>query len=322
MNENRHLIDLENKLQMARDFTAAVATGRATGLALHGRGGIGKSREVLGELERLEVPYRLYNSRMTGRALYNTLERSPDAIHILEDMEQLLNDKGALGVLRSALWAQTKPYHDGPLERLVTWSTHLMEHSFIFTGGIILIANRPFPDKPELDAIKTRVIYHQLIVSDNELIAKMRHIASQGYKRGRDKIDPDDCLEICNHIIDECRGLNRALDLRLLINGFADFLLWQDCASGCHWRDLVSARIKERPTRLEHEPKHAGNRAAQRESELQTAAEIADLPREERRDVWASRTGKSEQTLYRRLEEVKSQGRLNFTDADIAKRRN
>lgn len=310
--DERHLDTLNGKLQLVRDYTASVATGRTTGFYLYGPGGCGKSYAVLDELNRRQVPFRLFNSRMTGRGVYNALEDSPDAVHVLEDMEQLFRESGALGVLRSALWAQPRKDREGPSERLVTWSTYRMEHEFVFTGGVIMTANRPFPDQPELDAIGTRIAYMQLVVSDNELKAQMRHIANEGFQQGRDRIDPGDCHEVCEFVIGECQGLNRRLDLRLLINGFRDYLQWQDCESGCHWRDMVSARVKQRPTRLE-EVKSAGGRTAQNQLELQAAAEIAEktTDREERRRLWFNRTGKSEQTLYRRLAEIRENGSEN-----------
>lgn len=307
--DKAHLETLNGKLQLVRDYTGSVASGRTTGFYLFGSGGAGKSHTVFEELERRKVPYRLYNSRMTGRGIYNALEDSPDAIHVLEDMEQLLRESGAVGVLRSALWAQSQKDRDGPMERLVTWSTYRREHEFVFTGGVIMTANRPFPDQPELDAIRTRIAYMQLVVSDNELKAQMRHIANQGFRQGREQIAPVDCRAVCEFVIDECMGLNRPLDLRLLINGFRDFLQWQDCDSGCHWRDMVSARVKRRPTRLE-EVQSAGGRAAQKQMELQIAAQISEQTndRAERRQLWFEQTGKSEQTLYRRLQEIRDNG--------------
>ena len=98
--DERHLESLNGKLQLVRDYTASVATGRTTGFYLYGQGGCGKSFSVLEELKRREVPYRLINSRTTGRGMYNCIDETPDAVHILEDMEQLFRDGGALGVLR------------------------------------------------------------------------------------------------------------------------------------------------------------------------------------------------------------------------------
>ena len=72
--DEENLARLEQKLQLVRDRTTAVARGYSTGLFLHGSGGIGKSYTVLNELVRLQANFKLFNSRMTGRGLYNVLK--------------------------------------------------------------------------------------------------------------------------------------------------------------------------------------------------------------------------------------------------------
>jgi hypothetical protein len=304
--DHKHLDLLNRKLQMVRDYTVSVATGRTTGAYIFGNGGCGKSFNIINELDRLQIPYKLFNSRMTGRGMFNALEAYPDAIHLFEDMEQMFRDSGARGVLRSALWTQPST-REGPSQRLVTWTTYRMEHSFVFSGGIIMTGNRPFPPLPELEAIKTRIGYMHLAVSDNELMALMRHVSLQGFQSGLDVMDAGECGEVCEFIITQCRGLNRSLDMRMLINGFKDYLQWRECMSGCDWHDLVATRVKERPIGLE-QAKTFKDRASQKERELTIAKEIADMTevREERRKLWVEKTGKSEQTLYRRLSELKA----------------
>ena len=304
--DQEHLQRLNKKFELVRDNTASVATGRTTGFYLYGVGGAGKSYTIINELERRKVPYKLFNSRMTGRGLYNTLEKFPDETHVLEDMEQLFRDSGARGVLRSALWGQRMARDKGPLERLVTWTTFRMEHSFVFTGGIIMTANRPFPDLPELDAIKTRITYMQLVVSDNEMIALMRSVSHKGFRDGLDEMDPAECSDVCEFIIAQCLGLRRLLDMRLLINSFKDYLQWRDCESGCDWRDMVSARVKDRPTVI-GDVRSVEERTAERERELEVARQIVGRTddRRERFRIWREQIGKSEQTLYRRLAELR-----------------
>src|SRR4051794_40751954 len=75
------LAGLEPKLQLVRDFVFQVVAGLTTGVYLFGEGGIGKSFTVLSELERLKADYKIYNSRMTGRGLFNALEKFPDSVH-------------------------------------------------------------------------------------------------------------------------------------------------------------------------------------------------------------------------------------------------
>jgi hypothetical protein len=125
------LADLDRKLQLVRDRVKAVGGGFQTGLFLCGAGGLGKSFNVFQQLDALSANYRIFNSRMTGKGLFRALERAPDAVHVLEDMERLTHDRDAQGVLRSALWAQPSR------EREVTWTTAEGELRFAFHGGLM-----------------------------------------------------------------------------------------------------------------------------------------------------------------------------------------
>ncbi len=304
-NDDVALNCVDAKFQLVRDQVAAVALGLSTGAYMFGPGGCGKSYAVIDELRRRNVPYKLYNSRMTGRGLYNALEKFPDAIHLLEDMEQLFRDTGARGVLRSALWSQTPAVEGRRPERLVTWSTYRMEHSTIFTGGIIMTANRPLPDLPELEAVKTRIAYTQVALSDQEMIALMRRLCLDGQATAAGHVTPAECREICDYIVDQCGGLNRRFDLRLFSNAVADYAQWRDLESGCHWNDLVAARIKERPVALGLVATPTG-REATKAHEMKLAQELeAITDRQERFRRWNEETGKSEPTFYRRLDEGK-----------------
>jgi hypothetical protein len=303
--DQRHLEALQKKFALVRDRTASVAMGYATGFFLHGEGGVGKSHEVLGELKRLKAHFTVFNSRMTGRGLYNALEKFPDAIPVLEDMEQIMRDRGAQGVLRSALWGQRRDGDTGPVERLVTWSTSLMLHSFIFTGGIVMTSNRPLHDLPELNAVKTRVAVMHLQASDPELRALMRSVALRGYEHEGKQLAAAKCCEIAEFIIEQSLALHRSLDMRLLTNSFQDYLLWEDAESACHWRDLVATRLRERPTAF-REAVAVGGRPARKQQELAVVRELlaATDDCQERLRMWQQRTGKSQAALYRRMREL------------------
>jgi hypothetical protein len=307
--DRQYLKQLESKLQMVRDRVAAVDEGYATGLYLHGEGGTSKSFTVLRELDHRRADYVLFNSRMTGRGLYNSLERFPSSIHVLEDMEALTRDRGAQGVLRSALWAQRKPEQKGPLERLVTWTTYKMEHSFIFTGGIIMIANRSLDDVPELRAVKSRIVCMHLEVTAHELRALMRHVAGKGYSHKGIRLAPGACQEVCEYLIEQSLSLRRSLDMRLLINSFNDRLQWEAQDATCHWKDLVTARTRERPTAL-LDGKNVVSRMGRKQREHEIVAEILATSKDkaEQTRLWAERTGKSQAAWYRRRAEVGSNG--------------
>ncbi len=243
------LESLERKLQVIRDWVTGVAKNFKHGLFLHGSGGNGKSYTVLSQLRQLEVPYQLHNSRMTGKGLFLALKYAPDVIHVLEDMERLTKDADAQGVLRSAMWAQ--PRH----ERVVTWTTATDgPDRFVFRGGLILISNRPLADLPELRAMATRIEVLRLEVTEAEQTARMHDLASRGYRQ-QDKtvIGPDECLEVTEHLLSECRAAACPLDLRLQQKSFQTYLQWESDLTALHWKDLVAASVREAAHHFRHE---------------------------------------------------------------------
>jgi hypothetical protein len=222
-------------------------------------------------------------------------------------------DADAQGVLRSALWAQ--PGH----ERVMTWTTATDgPQRFAFRGGLILISNRPLADLPELRALATRIEVHRLDVTDAELTALMRDLASRGY-RVNDKvvIGPQECLEVTEYLLKECRLAGCRLDLRLQQKSFQTYLQWESDWSDSHWRDLITASVRESTQHFRHEsntkPREA--RKAQRRNILR---EIMD--QNQNRDVnnleelYIAQTGASRADFFRRKREVES-GDFDENDA-------
>jgi hypothetical protein len=297
------LASLEKKLHLVRDLVTAVARGYKTGLFLYGHGGVGKSYTVTQHLEKLGADHRLFNSRMTAKGLFLALERDPEAIHVLEDMERLTKDRDAQGVLRSALWAQ--PGH----ERAVTWTTATGGPlRFTFRGGLILISNRRLADMPELRALATRIEVHRLDVSDPELEALMRDLAAQGYRQGGKLVmGPEDCLEVTEHLLKECRAAGCPLDLRLQQKSFQTFLQWEADATFCQWRDLVAASGREAAHRFRHEADTASpeeKKRRRRDVLRPILAETGDV--QEQECLYRERTGKSRADFFRRKRELES----------------
>jgi hypothetical protein len=291
---------------MVRDRARGVALGYSAGFFLWGPGGVSKSYTVIQEMHRLQANFRLSNSRMTGRGLFDILAQYPDAIHVIEDNEQMMNDKNALGVLRSALWGQVREGGQGVQERWVTWTAYRISKEIVFTGGIIVISNRSLLETPELQALKTRIPCMQLQPADNEVRALMRKIASQGFVHDHRAMDAQECQEVCDYVLAESLSLHRPLDIRLLIRSFCDYLQWQEGDAGCHWKDQVAAHVRERPIAFQVEV-NLGSRAACKARELNIVREISQktTDREERKRLWKTATGKSEQTLYRRLADLR-----------------
>ncbi len=304
------LDSFERKLQLLRDHVMAVIKEFKTGLFLYGPGGAGKSYTVLDLLKRQEASYKLFNSRMTAKGLFLALEQAPDAIHVLEDMERLTRDPDAQGVLRSALWAQ--PGHD----RKITWTTAKGAPHVIFRGGIIMISNRPLADLPELRALATRIEVHRLEATEAELTAFMRHLASQGYKQS-DKLalDPEQCHEVTEHLLSECRKAGCPLDLRLQQKSFLTYLQWQGEYSATDWHDLLAASVREATCHFRYasNPLSAEARKIHKRNVLREIMSQTDDPKEQER-LYKERTGRERADCYRRKAEIKS-GEFDEQDA-------
>ncbi len=297
------LASLEKKHHLLRDHVTAVARGYKTGYYLYGTGGAGKSFTVLRHLESLDAPHHLFNTRMTAKGLFLTLANAPDAVHVLEDMERLTKDPDAQGVLRSALWAQ--PGHD----RAVTWTTAKdASQRFVFRGGLILISNRPLADLPELRALATRIEVHRLEVTDPELTALMRKLAAGGYcERDRVVLGPEECIQVTEHLLKECRMAGCPLDLRLQQKAFQTYRQFAADCSVSHWEDLVAASVREATCHFRHEPNMTSPEArkAQRRNALRAIlTETTDPKRQE--ELYRERTDASRADLYRRKREVES----------------
>jgi hypothetical protein len=294
--DQQHLERYEAKLQLVRDYTRGVALGYSAGFYLHGAGGISKSFTVLGELERLKANFKLFNSRMSGRGLFDTLQQFPDAVHVLEDMERVVNDKDAQGVLRSATWSQKG--NDGKQKRVVTWATARGVDQFVFNGGIIMLSNRPLDDLPELRAIQTRISYLELVVSENEVAALMRKVAGGGFHHGQQAMTAQECLEVCEFLIGESKSLLCHLDMRLLDNSFRDYLQHREGCSSSHWKTLVAARLHGRQGELlEAAP---GRQQELEEDFAVMEAALREQPTvQQAQEVWCRATGKSRATFFR-----------------------
>jgi hypothetical protein len=233
--------------------------------------------------------------------LFLALQKAPDAVHVLEDMERLTKDADAQGVLRSALWAQ--PGHD----RVVTWTTATDgAERFSFRGGFILICNRPLADLPELRALATRIEVHRLEVSEAEMTAKMRELAGEGYRHyGEIVLKPKECLEVTEHLIRECHAAGCALDLRLQQKSFQTYLQWQSDHSACNWQDLMAASVREATHHFRHEtnPLSLDARRKQRRNILRAIlAQTKDAKEQEK--LYAEQTGGSRADFYRRKYEI------------------
>src|SRR5689334_10857746 len=117
MSEQETLQGLKTKLEVIKDRVRGVATGFRTGFYLWGPGGTSKTHTVEETLKETGKKYLVTTNRLTARGLFDLLETHPAIVHVLDDVETLLSDRQAEGVLKGAL--------DCPRdkERVVTWQT-------------------------------------------------------------------------------------------------------------------------------------------------------------------------------------------------------
>jgi hypothetical protein len=290
------LANLKAKLQLVKDRVRGVAEGYSPGLFLWGEGGGGKSYTVETTLKEMRKPYRLTNSRLTGRGLFDLLRDQPEALHVIDDCETLFADKHALGVLRSALWGL--PGRDGRQRRVVVWQVADDRKEFVFTGSVILIGNSPPADTPQLLAVKTRVPVVNFTPTTEELAAQMRLLAGLGHQHGPHRLPPEDCMKV----VEELLARSQRLDLRQYVNACNDYLQWSNGAAESHWLDLLESRLQQRTVVSAGKP---GGRAERKQAELALVRRIAGLAPQERLAVWQQETGKSQAALYRRLDDLK-----------------
>jgi hypothetical protein len=296
--DQKHLNTLKPKHRLIRDRVRGVVQSIHTGFYLWGEGGTSKSYTVLDELQQLKADYVVHNSRMTGRGLVDALSRLPASVHVIEDCESIFDDKRAWGVLRSALWSQSKKR---PMEREITWTAFNVDIRFVFTGGIILIANRQLESIPELAALATRLTDLQLVATFVEVAALMRSVALQGFPFGQDYVSPKECMEVAEYVIGRMRRLVRPLDMRVYVNGVKDYLQCKTGHSQTDWKDLIETRLR-RTTVLRERRADVMTREAAFALELSRM----DVSPAERMRLWKEKTGKSERAYWRRLKDLEA----------------
>ena len=90
-----------------------------------------------------------------------------------------------------------------------------------------------------------------------------------------------------------------------------DFQLHEMGATETHWKDLIVSNLEQQLVELQH-PTNDLSRAEQVEAEQRIAMDIylTFEKRSERIEKWKERTEKSQAAFYRRIRELKTEGRL------------
>jgi hypothetical protein len=264
--------------------------------------------EVLDELrgQRLglleDKDYVRSSGSMSGKGLFRTFEKTRNGLHLLEDMENIANDRAAQNVLRAALWAPPKK------DRVVTWTTegHPNEGTWrgpqqvTFTGGLIMTGNIPLADLPVLRALGSRILLCTLDPTDEQLFAHMRRIAKKGWEHGHRTLPADRCLAVTDYIAQRCRETGLSPDLRLQWKACSQCAYAQTCPQARQeWKKLVDRQVAEFAQHFGQSARHA-TRLENREGMLAAVRRVWQEAQsyKDRLALWTELTGEGKTAMY------------------------
>jgi hypothetical protein len=310
------LVSFNRRQHVLRDLTLGCIAHHHTGAYIYGPPGASKSYTILNTLREMKVDCR-HLQRITAKPLYLEMEKSPGAVFVIDDCEQLFAEKAAQTLLRAALGGERVK---GRRERLVTYSVtgsraRVLEHYFF--GAIIFTGNRPLADeRPEIRAVLSRIPSINFAPPDIEIRALMRHVARKGYIGETGQMSPRECVEVIEFVIGRAAELKRGLDLRWIEHAYGHYLTEAVSGGSNDWRDSVKFHLMSTITYFDHAPSTAvaadqseSHSAVKQRRAAAIAKEIDNIPNlnsEERVKLWQERTveinppeGMSRATYYR-----------------------
>ncbi len=205
--------DLTRFYKVPVHFIRMVAGGYANSVVLVSEAGLGKSFLVLKTLSELGLKinkdYVYINSYTTPLALYNLLYQHHDKLILFDDVEGIFEDRKAISILKAALWNSTGTriidYH--------STSKNVEVPSFEFTGRIIFCTNK-LPTNNTIQPVLSRIYYHFIRFTRQEIIEIMHEIAKEPYK----DFSKEDRMKVVTFIKDNCEYSK--ISLRTLIKGY------------------------------------------------------------------------------------------------------
>lgn len=213
-----------------KDYVGMVGKGFANALIVEGKGGIGKTYEVLRTLSEKDVDYEYINSYSTPLEFYQLLYNHNGKVIILDDFEGVLSSNVGISILKSALWSATE-------KRIVSYFTSsdklTVPSKFEFTGRVIFCLNS-LTNNPEIRALKTRALYYNLNFSVKEIKKIIMAIAKSDDKR---KLSQEERVEVADYIIENSTEATKELNLRTLIKAYGAFEYAKE--TGTDWKKLV-----------------------------------------------------------------------------------
>ncbi len=303
---NEHLLELLTQQKIIKDRIRGVIHGESNGMYLHGRPGTSKTYMIRSTLEMQAVNYAYANGHLTPIGLFDLIDANQDRIIVLDDVASIFNQPIALQLLLAALGTS----HDGSRQRLVRYKTAKEDRIVYFSGGIICISNLPLAghNHEVLHALRDRVNVIGYEPSDEQMIAQIIAIAGTG-PRG---LTPKEGHLVADFLITESKLRDIRPSVRLYMDkAIVDFRLWKSGKSETHWQDLIRSTLQQQTVELTHDVRDL-SRAESTEAERRIAHSIylQNEGRQERVTAWMEKTGKGQSAFYRRIGELKKEGKL------------
>lgn len=233
---------------------------------------------------------------------------------VIDDVGAIFGNKIALQILLAALG--TGP--EGSRKRLVKYKRAGVDKTVEFSGGIILISNLPLDghQRELLAALRDRVQVLEFEPSDEQIIAVIKNIASEGV-RGTPSAE---CVIVADFLIAEMGTRGVRPSIRLFVDkAIPDYQLYASGKSETHWKDLIVSCLKQQAIEPEHPTRdisRAENTEAERRLVLDICTTYSTPP--ECVAAWKERTGKGSSAFYRRRSELIRSGRLSPPRQEVA----
>ena len=138
-------------------------------LIIQGRGGTGKTENVIRAITELKTDAKYIPNYLTAKGLFNTLQKYNGKLIILDDCDLTLADKQCLSMLRGATFGLPNG------RRIVSWITNNGEQTFDFTGKLICVVNDlPKARSPIMRAFISRSLFYKPELTRDDLIELMQ----------------------------------------------------------------------------------------------------------------------------------------------------
>ncbi len=225
VNRIKSLPDVSSFYGSLKDKINMIKQGLENVLIVQSNCGLGKTTQIEKELPDNSV---IISGHYSPRRFYSKLyENRDNKIIFMDDMEELLENKIILCILKQGLDSRTK--------RTITWDSTIgkideLPSSFNLNSRIILAINN-IPKDKGFEAILDRSLKHEIKISNIEIIALMRKISPES----------SEIIEYIEDNSDESVNLN----LRTLYHSIKYFEYDKS-----KWRELVKEMLGKEQNKI------------------------------------------------------------------------